>query len=136
LGWVYLSEPENVFSSTWMWRDYIGWFWTGEHYFKWIYSDTFQKWLHWEGGLSNWFLRDQNGEIYDEAYFIEKIKENERNQIRDEIIALLPSVDGVINYVDSSSYFIRTQKDSIIFELALGKRSDTLNGIFNYTFNF
>ena len=136
LGWVYLSEPENVFSSTWMWRDYIGWFWTGEHYFKWIYSNTFQKWLHWEGGLSNWFLRDQNGEIYDEAYFIEKIKEKERNQIRDEIIALLPSVDGVANYVRFSYFFDTSQKSSIIYELALSKRSPTLNGIFNYTFNF
>ena len=136
LGWVYLSEPENVFSSTWMWRDYIGWFWTGEHYFKWIYSDTFQKWLHWEGGLSNWFLRDQNGEIYDEAYFIEKIKEKERNQIRDEIIALLPSVDGVANYVRFSYFFDTSQKSSIIYELALSKRSPTLNGIFNYNFNF
>ena len=51
LGWVYLSEPENVFSSTWMWRDYIGWFWTGEHYFKWIYSDTL-KMVALGGGIS------------------------------------------------------------------------------------
>ena len=150
LGWVYLSEPENVFSSTWMWRDYIGWFWTGEHYFKWIYADYFKKWVHWEGGISlnqDWFVRDEENNTFNEAYFISKMREAElreererelaaKNKVRDEIIALLPSVDGVANYVRFSNYFDTSQKSSIIYELALSKRSPTLNGIFNYTFNF
>ena len=139
MGWVYLSEPANVFSSTWMWREYIGWFWTGESYFKWVYSEAFSKWLHWEGGIAqsmDWFLRDEQDNVYDQAYFIEKLNELERNRIRDEIIALLPSLDAVIVYVDQSSYFSGSQKNSILFDLAISKTSPLLNQIFNYNFIF
>ena len=85
---------------------------------------------------------EERRNLYDEAYFIEKDRRNEggkregKRQIRDEIIALLPSLDGVANYVRFSNYFDTSQKSSIIYELALSKRSPTLNGIFNYTFNF
>ena len=49
-----------------------------------------------------------------------------KNKVRDEIIALLPSLDGVANYVRFSNYFDTSQKSSIIYELALSKRSPTL----------
>lgn len=72
----------------------------------------------------------------DSNVVITPVYDDTKIRVRDEIIALLPSVDAVINYVDYSSYFTRTQKDSIIFELALAAKSGTLNGIFNYTFIF
>jgi len=117
--------------------------------------------MHWEGGTSlnqDCFVRDEDNNSYNDAYFIRKIREAEekaaqekreaelreqrerelaaKNKIRDEIISLLPSINAVANYVRNSSYFNSNQKSSIIKELALNKRSSTLNSIFSYTFNF
>ena len=112
----------------------------------------------WISQNKDWFVRDENNNIYDQAYFIQKIREAEekaaqekreaelreqrerelaaKNKVRDEIIALLPSLNAVSNYVRNSSYFTTTQKSTIIKELALAKRSSTLNGIFDYSFPY
>jgi len=161
MGWVYVDQIDQILDSSWMWREYLGWFWTGDKYFRWLYSDYFKKWMHWEGGTSvnqDWLVRDEGNNSYNEAYFVRKTREAEekaaqekreaelreqrerelaaKNKIKDEIISLLPSINAVANYVRNSSYFNSNQKSSIIKELALNKRSSTLNSIFSYTFNF
>jgi len=161
MGWVYVDQIDQILDSSWMWREYLGWFWTGDKYFNWLYSDYFKKWMHWEGGTSlnqDWFVRDEENNSYNEAYFIRKIREAEekaaqekreaelreqrerelaaKNKIRDEIIALLPSVPAVLSYVGTSSYFSQSSRTSIAYELARQGKSVTLNNLFNYQFKF
>ena len=161
MGWVYVDQIDQILDSSWMWREYLGWFWTGDKYFNWLYSDYFKKWMHWEGGTSlnqDWFVRDEENNSYNEAYFIRKIREAEekaaqekreaelreqrerelaaKNKIRDEIIALLPSVPAVFSYVGTSSYFSQSSRTSIAYELARQGKSVTLNNLFNYQFKF
>ena len=62
MGWVYVHKPDQLLESTWMWKENVGWFWTGDKYFKWVYHQGLQQWLHWEGGInssSGWFLRTE-----------------------------------------------------------------------------
>ena len=30
MGWVYIDKASDILNATWMWRDYLGWFWTGK----------------------------------------------------------------------------------------------------------
>ena len=98
MGWVYVNQPDQIINATWMWREYLGWFWTGDLYFNWVYSDTFKKWMHWEGGISknkDWFVRDENNNIYDEAYFIQKIREAEEKAAQEKEKPNLESKESV-----------------------------------------
>jgi hypothetical protein len=132
MGWVYLAMPNQVFSATWMWREYLGWFWTGEHYFHWLYSDKFNKWLHWEGGISKgaaWFVRDENDLVLYEKDII-------RMQVRDDVIEILPDLAGLSDYVYDNSFFTQSEKTLILRELALRGNSPTLNRILQFDFSY
>ena len=132
MGWVYLAQPDQVFSSTWMWREYLGWFWTGERYFQWLYSDKFSKWFHWEGGISKgkaWFIRDENDLVLYEKDII-------RMQVRDDVIEILPSLQILSDYVEGSSFFSRAERNAIVRELVLYNKSSTLNKILQFDFSY
>ena len=110
----------------------IGWFWTGEHYFKWIYSDTFQKWLHWEGTVNDpggWFLRTEQDVVYYEKDIL-------RMQVREDVIEILPDLRGVSDYVQYSSYFSRSEIVSIVLELNRFGMSSTLDKILQFDFSY
>ena len=132
MGWVYLAQPDQVFSSTWMWREYLGWFWTGERYFQWLYSDKFSKWFHWEGGISKgkeWFIRDENDLVLYEKDII-------RMQVRDDVIEILPNLEDLSFYIHYSSFFSSSDKKKILTELALRRSSPSLNKILQFDFSY
>jgi len=132
MGWVYAKSLKGLYSTTWIWHDQIGWFWTGEDYFGWLHYNDDARWLHWEGGVSEpegWFLRDAQENAYTSAYFEKKI-------VRNEVSKLLPNLDDLAAYVNESSYFTSTQKSQILRELVFTRSSSTLNRILEFEFSY
>ncbi|MEL0098221.1 MAG: tandem-95 repeat protein, partial [Opitutae bacterium] len=132
MGWVYVHRPDQLLESTWMWKENVGWFWTGDKYFKWVYHQGLQQWLHWEGGVSStsgWFLRTEDEVRYYEKDFI-------RMQVRDEVIEILPDLSGLSDYVDKSSFFTYGERVQVIKELIQFNRSKTLNKILQFDFSY
>jgi len=132
MGWVYAHKPDQLLESTWMWKENVGWFWTGDKYFKWVYHQGLQQWLHWEGSINSsneWFLRTEDEVKYYEKDFI-------RMQVRDDVIEILPDLSGLSDYVQSSQFFTRSEIVSIVLELNRYGRSSTLNKILQFDFSY
>jgi len=131
-GWIYVHKPEKLFSGTWIWHDQLGWFWTGEFHFAHIFSHEFNKWLYLEGKLldsNSWTLRNEEGEIYNSTDF-------ERVKVRNDVIRILPDLAKLGDYVGNSPFFTYSQKVSVIKELNRFKRSNTLNQILGFDFQY
>ena len=123
MGWVYVKSLSGLYSTTWIWHDEIGWFWTGDDYFAWLFYNDDYKWLHWEGGVneeSGWFLRDVGENRYYSDYFMKRI-------IRNQVIDILPSLDDLADYVNGSTFFTDSQKSQILRELVFTRKSSTLS---------
>ena len=132
IGWVFVDQPDKILEATWMWRESIGWFWTGDKYFKWVYHDEFKKWLHWERGINysgGWFLRDVDENSYYEKDFI-------RFRVRNDIIEILPDLDALSNYIYLNGYFSSSEIKTILTELALRGNSPTLNRLLQFDFSY
>ena len=132
MGWVYAKSLQGLYSTTWIWHDQIGWFWTGEDYFGWLYYNDDSKWLHWEGGVNDpngWFLRDTQENLYQEVYFEKKV-------VRNQVKSILPSLDDLAEFVNSSSFFSDSQKSQILRELVFTRRSPTLDRILEFDFSY
>ena len=132
MGWLYVKSVQGLFSTTWAWHDQVGWFWTGEEYFEWLYYNDESKWLHWEGGINDsasWFLRDAQDKVYSANYF-------EKKKVRSEVSNILPSLDDLAAYINESSYFTNTQKSQILRELVFTRSSSTLNRILEFEFSY
>ena len=77
---------------------------------KWVYHQGLQQWLYWEGGInssSGWFLRTEQEVQYYEEDFI-------RMQVRDEVIDVLPSLEGLGDYIENSAYFSDSEALQIV----------------------
>ena len=132
MGWVYVHKPDQLLESTWMWKENVGWFWTGDKYFKWVYHQGLQQWLHWEGGInssSGWFLRTEQEVQYYEKDFI-------RMRVRDEVIEILPNLEDLSFYIHYSDFFTSSEKKKILTELALRRSSSSLNKILQFDFSY
>ena len=132
IGWVFVDQPDKILEATWMWRESIGWFWTGDKYFKWVYHDEFKKWLHWERGINysgGWLLRDVDENAYYEKDFI-------RFRVTKDINEILPDLVGLSTYLQQSEFFTKTQKTNILRELILYNSSETLNKILEFDFSY
>ena len=100
MGWLYVHELSKIYDASWIWHELIGWFWTGDwnadlSKARWLYSDSAELWLHWEGGLredQGWFTRDYSNQIYDEDFFT-------RLKIRNKIIEILPDFSALVDYI-------------------------------------
>ncbi|MDA9118861.1 Ig-like domain-containing protein [Opitutales bacterium] len=132
MGWVYVYKPDQLLESSWMWKENVGWFWTGDKYFKWVYHQGLQQWLHWEGNINSsngWFLRTEDEVKYYEKDFV-------RMQVRDEVIEILPDIWGLSTFIQQSSFFSRTEMVKIVQELNRYGRSSTLNKILQFDFSY
>jgi hypothetical protein len=69
LGWVYPSPGENT--SLWLWKDNLGWIWTNEKLYPFIYNDESGHWMYFFGehkkkrllydyGYEEWFDLDDS----------------------------------------------------------------------------
>ena len=132
MGWVYVHHPDQLIDASWIWRENLGWLWTGDKYFKWVYLQGLQQWLHWEGavnGSGSWFLRTEQDVVYYEKDII-------RMQVRDEVMKILPNISSLSDYIENSSFFSRAETVSIILELNRYGRSTTLNKILQFDFSY
>ena len=46
-------------ATAWCWSESLGWFWTSQPYFHYIFVNEFSKWMLWQGGvneLDGWSL--------------------------------------------------------------------------------
>jgi hypothetical protein len=132
MGWVYVHQPDQLLEASWIWQEIIGWFWTGDRYFKWVYHDKLKQWLYWRGGINSaggWFLSSQSGNRYYERDFI-------LMQVRDDVIEILPNLEDLSRYIHYSDFFSSSDKKTIITELALRRNSPTLNKILQFDFSY
>ena len=132
MGWVYVHQPDQLLEATWLWHESIGWFWSGDKYFKWVYHDKLKQWLHWRGGINaagGWFLHTQDETRYYEKDFI-------RLRVIDDVLAILPNLEGLSDYVYDNSFFTQSEKTLILRELALRGNSPTLNRILQFDFSY
>ena len=125
LGWLYLAEKTQVESTTWMWHQDMGWFWSGDLYFPNIYINDLSRWLSWNCTRTdgeNWTLYyHQNSSWLTPAKFQEA-------RI-DLVFSSLSNVESVLSFVQSSSIFSDEQKETILSEFALTGKSTTLSSI-------
>ena len=126
LDWVYVPELEQLSSSTWIWSEELGWFWTGNDYFvdSYLYANDLQKWLYWQatGDEDGWVLIDntvpgQSRELTRKTYQVERVKNS---------IESLQSALSVSKYVRESVVFTDEEKQNIISELLFTGTSPTL----------
>jgi hypothetical protein len=126
LDWVYVPELEQLSSSTWIWSEELGWFWTGNDYFvdSYLYANDLQKWLYWQatGDEDGWVLIDntvpgQSRELTRKTYQVERVKNS---------IESLQSALSVSKYVRESVVFTDEEKQNIIRELLFTGTSPTL----------
>ena len=132
MGWVYVHKPDQLLGVTWMWKENVGWFWTGDKYFKWVYHQGLQQWLHWEGSINDtndWFMRTEDEVQYYEKDFI-------RMRVRDEVIEILPDLSGLSKYVQKSFFFSEDEAFQIVIELNRYGKSTTLNKILQFDFSY
>ena len=132
MGWLYVHQPDQLLEASWIWHDTIGWFWTGDRYFGWVYHNKLKQWLHWRGGINatgGWFLHTKEEVRYYEKDFI-------RLQVIDDILVILPSLPNLSDYIKKSTFFNESEKNSILRELILYNKSNTLNNILQYNFSF
>jgi len=129
---VYVHQPDQFLEASWIWHEIIGWFWTGDRYFKWVYHDKLKQWLYWSGGINSaggWFLRSQSGNRYYEKDFI-------LMHVRDDVIGILPNLEDLTRYIHYSDFFSSSDKKTILTELALRRNSPTLNKILQFDFSY
>jgi hypothetical protein len=132
MGCVYVHHPDQLIDASWIWRENLGWLWTGDKYFKWVYLQGLHQWLYWEGvvnGSGSWFLRTEQDVVYYEKDII-------RMQVRDEVIEVLPSLEDLSNYIYYSTFFSDSEKKSVLTQLALRGNSPLLNEILQFDFSY
>ena len=89
------KKPKELFKATWIWHDILGWFWTGEQHFAWLFSHELQRWLYLRGALNNsttWQLEDEEGAIYN-------IDDFRLISARNDVIEILPDLAALSDYV-------------------------------------
>ena len=47
LGWLYIPGEQSL-DSLWIWHPNLGWLWTGESVFPFLFSDQFQSWVYFD----------------------------------------------------------------------------------------
>jgi hypothetical protein len=121
-----------LLEASWIWHQSIGWFWTGDRYFGWVYHDKLKQWLHWRGSINasgGWFLQTKEEVRYYEKDFI-------RLQVIDDVLSILPSLPSLSDYIKKSTFFNESEKNSILRELILYNKSNTLKNILQFDFSF
>ena len=56
--------------------------------------------------------------------------------IRNQVINILPSLDDLADYVNSSTFFTDSQKSQILRELVFTRKSSTLSRILEFDFSY
>jgi len=59
-----------------------------------------------------------------------------RMQVRDDVIEILPNLEGLGEYIENSSYFSDSEALQIIIELNRFGKSSTLNKILQFDFSY
>jgi hypothetical protein len=65
LGWAYLSGTDS--DNLWLWIESLGWLWTAEGTFPYVYRDSDSGWYHWNGTINGrlFFYRYSDAEWID-----------------------------------------------------------------------
>jgi hypothetical protein len=124
MGWVYVHVPSDLlYRSTWCWSEYLGWFWTGNDYFSYVFIKEFSKWMLWQGSVS-----DTAGWSIVTDYNLQETVSPEIFQIQRaaSTISSLDSAVKVSNFIKSSTIFTEEEKNIILRELIFTKSSKTL----------
>jgi hypothetical protein len=124
MGWIYVHVPSNfLYGTSWCWSEHLGWFWTGNDYFPYIFIKEFSRWMLWEGSVS-----DSTGWSIITDYNTQESVSSEMFQIQRaaSTISALNSAIEVSNYIKSSKIFSEDEKNSILRELIFTKSSKIL----------
>jgi hypothetical protein len=65
LGWAYMSGTDS--DNLWLWIESLGWLWTAEDTFPYVYRDSDSGWYHWNGTINGrlFFYRYSDAEWID-----------------------------------------------------------------------
>jgi alpha-tubulin suppressor-like RCC1 family protein len=133
IGWIYVVDPQNILNgASWCWSDGLGWFWTGRHYFDYIYVNEFQKWMRWQGNIndpSGWSLMtdyDNNVVVTSEVFQMQRAA---------NAISFFRSSKQAVEYVKSAEVFSAEEKNKILRELIFTNSSSTLKS-YGFVLNF
>ena len=129
LGWIYLSNPAQIDSATWMWTENLGWFWTGNQYAPNVYLND----------LSGWFAFTVNANLTPKQYmawplYDQTLKKwmsaNDTKIGRvNAILAKFTTVEEVVAFVEQSPLFTPYEKKNIKTELFFTGRSPTIDSM-------
>ena len=129
LGWIYLSNPAQIESATWMWTENLGWFWTGNQYAPNVYLND----------LSGWFAFTVNANLTPKQYmawplYDQTLKKwmsaNDTKIGRvNAILSKFTTVEEVVAFVEQSPLFTPYEKKNIKTELFFTGRSPTIDSM-------
>ena len=129
LGWIYLSNPAQIDSTTWMWTENLGWFWTGNLYAPNVYLND----------LSGWFAFTVDGNknpkqymawpIYDQTYKRWLTSEQTKTARVNAALSKFTTIEEVVGFIEGSIHFTANQKRSIRTELFFTGTSATLQSL-------
>ena len=133
IGWMYVVDPQNILNgASWCWSDGVGWFWTGRHYFDYIYVNEFKKWMRWQGNInepSGWSLMtdyENNVVVTSEVFQMQRAA---------NAISAIRSAQHAVDYVRNATVFSAEEKNKILRELIFTNSSSTLKS-YGFVLNF
>ena len=133
LGWMFVVDPQNILNgASWCWSDGVGWFWTGRHYFDYIYVNEFKKWMRWQGNINEscgWSLMtdyENNVVVTSEVFQMQRAA---------NAISAIRSAQHAVDYVRNATVFSAEEKNKILRELIFTNSSSTLKS-YGFVLNF
>ena len=131
LDWLYLEKQDGLETTTWIWSDKVGWFWTGEAHAPNVYLNDLSGWFAFTVRESDGVNRKQymTWPIYDQTKKIWMTEADLRIARVNTILAEFESLDKVISFVLDSALFTPAEKHAIKTELLFSGRSKTMESM-------
>jgi hypothetical protein len=134
LGWLYVLNPTIIESSTWMWNETLGWFWTGNKYAPDAYLNDFASWFTFTSKPDvvylTWPVYYQSDQKWLNQESFQEIQFKTVVQKVVEAISEMTTEDKIL-YIENSIHFTIDQKNAIKFELLFDGYSRTLTSLAN-----
>jgi hypothetical protein len=124
LGWVYVPADNGEETATWMWSEDLGWFWTGETVFPYLFMRELNSWVYLDQ-----FVSGDKWRLYDYSQF-KWISSGEVP--RERLIALVkgsPNAADTIERLQGFPLLSQNVLDEITVELTYFGKSSVLSAM-------
>jgi len=128
LGWLYVSNFNDLATATWVWHEDVGWFWTGDKYAPNVFVNDLTGWFAFSvqqpvgDGLKTYLTWP----IYDQVQKKWYSKDEFQVLRINTVISKLTNTVDIIKFVEESDLFTDKEKYEIRGELIFSGKSSIL----------